>query len=526
VSVRTRIAPSPTGDPHVGTAYIALFNYCFAKSQGGAFILRIEDTDQVRSTRESEEAILAALSWVGLQWDEGPDVGGPHGPYRQSERSELYQRFAQQLLDQGHAYKDVSTEEELSEMRRRQKEAGSSFFGVKRKNLALTDEDIERRVAAGEPYIVRLKVPDEGTVVIHDRLRGEIVMDWSTVDDQVLLKSDGLPTYHLANVVDDHHMKITHVIRGEEWISSAPKHKLLYDYFGWEMPELIHMPLLRNADSSKLSKRKNPTSILYFERAGFLPEALLNYLGQLGWSLPDTDREKFTLDEMVEAFKVENQEHGVTNGIDRVSTGGPIFDREKLTALNSEYISELSPEEFFGRLGAWARGDYLQSVATLIQSRTKTLGDIAVLASHFFMDVPNYTKDDLVTNRMDAEQTQKALLFMKWELDGLRDWSIEEIRASFARIADGMGVRPRDFNKPFFVAMSGSTVSTPLYESLVLLGADLSRVRVRRALSVISTDEHGNPKPLGKKPLKRMDKEYQALLAAAASAGDETNEGA
>lgn len=258
MTVRTRVAPSPTGDPHVGTAYIALFNRCFARQHGGQFILRIEDTDQVRSTAESEQAILDSLRWLGLDWDEGPDVGGPHAPYRQSERGDIYSQYAEQLVQAGHAFKCYRSAEELDTLRARIKESGENR-ALKPRDLELDETEQARREAEGAPYVIRMRVPEDGRCAIEDMLRGTVELDWALADAQVLLKSDGLPTYHLANVVDDHLMGITHVLRGEEWLNSAPKHKLLYEYFGWDMPALCHMPLLRNPDKSKLSKRKNPT---------------------------------------------------------------------------------------------------------------------------------------------------------------------------------------------------------------------------------------------------------------------------
>ncbi|MEM1348077.1 MAG: glutamate--tRNA ligase family protein, partial [Myxococcota bacterium] len=279
-------------------------------------------------------------------------------------------------------------------------------------------------------------------------------------------------------------------------------------------------------DGTKLSKRKNPTSVFYYERAGFLAQALLNYLGQLGWSMPNSQQEKFTLGEMVEAFTVKNPEHGVQNGIDRVSTGGPIFDRDKLTALNSEYIAELDPGVFFERISQWVEKTYLRDVATLIQSRTKTLGDMASLAGHFFMDVPTYAKGDLITKQMDADATLHALHYIQWQLDALRSWTVEEIKGCFEFIAGAMEVRQRHFNKPFFVAMSGSTVSTPLYESMHLLGADLSRVRIRHAIYVLTAQDNGSANLPGKKAIKRMEKAYQALRVTENSRGGETHEGA
>ena len=254
MTIRTRIAPSPTGDPHVGTAYIALFNMCFARQRGGKFILRIEDTDQARSTEASEQAIYQSLRWLGLDWDEGPDCGGEFGPYRQSERADTYQQYANQLLESGHAFKCYRSSQELDELRNAIKASGENR-ALKASDLLLSEDEQQRRAAEGMPYVVRMQVPEQGKVVVNDLLRGDIELDWANVDAQILLKSDGLPTYHLANVVDDHLMKITHVIRGEEWINSAPKHKLLYEYFDWDMPVLCHLPLLRNPDKSKLSKR-------------------------------------------------------------------------------------------------------------------------------------------------------------------------------------------------------------------------------------------------------------------------------
>ena len=286
MTVRTRIAPSPTGDPHVGTAYVALFNMAFAHSQGGQFLLRIEDTDRVRSTSASEQKILEALRWLGLEWDEGPDVGGTVGPYRQSERSEIYRQHADRLLTDGHAFRCFCSTERLDELRTAQMQAKIPV-GYDGHCCGLAASESQVRYDAGESFVVRMRVPREGQCQFEDMLRGTIAIDWAQIDLQVLLKADGMPTYHLANVVDDHLMGISHVIRGEEWINSAPKHILLYQYFGWDVPIFCHLPLLRNTDTSKLSKRKNPTSILFYQRMGFLPEAMLNYLRRMGWSMPD-----------------------------------------------------------------------------------------------------------------------------------------------------------------------------------------------------------------------------------------------
>src|SRR6185436_11240696 len=323
--IRVRIAPSPTGDPHVGTAYVALFNYAFARKHGGQFILRIEDTDRERSSMASEAMIFEALHWLGLEWDEGPDKGGPHAPYRQSERSAIYREHAAELVKRGAAYPCFCSRERLDALREEQKAKKKNFgYDGHCRSIGLTEA--ARRQQAGEAHVIRLAMPREGQSVVHDLLRGDVTIDNAQVDDQVLLKSDGFPTYHLANVVDDHLMGITHVIRAEEWISSTPKHVELYDAFGWTAPEFIHMPLLRNADKSKISKRKNPVSLDYYADAGILPEAMLNFLGLMGWSFGG-DREKFTLAEMLAAFDIS-----------RVRLGEPVFDLEKLSWLNGLYM--------------------------------------------------------------------------------------------------------------------------------------------------------------------------------------------
>ena len=377
-NVRVRIGPSPTGDPHVGTAYVALFNYVFAKKHGGKFVLRIEDTDQTRSHPASEAAIMRALSWVGLQWDEGPDIGGAHGPYRQSERQEIYKREVQTLVDNGHAYRCFCTAERLADLRKAQREKGG-FMGYDGHCRGMDPAESERRAAAGEPFVVRLAMPKDGDTVFTDRLRGEVSISNQQTDDQVLLKSDGFPTYHLANVVDDHHMGITHVIRAEEWISSTPKHVRLYEAFGWKAPEWVHLPLLRNPDKSKISKRKNPVSLDYYKDAGFLPEALLNYLGTMGWSISG-DREKFSLDEMIDAFT-----------FDRVSLGGPVFDLVKLSAMNADYLRELSDKDVVARLRDWRFSDaYLEKLMPLVRPRVQRLDEVMSVIDLFLMSDLDY----------------------------------------------------------------------------------------------------------------------------------------
>ncbi len=492
MSVRTRIAPSPTGDPHVGTAYVALFNMAFAHSQGGQFLLRIEDTDQARSTPESEKAILDALKWLGLEWDEGPDNGGPKGPYRQSERSDIYQKYAQELIDDGHAFRCFCSPEELDEMRASQI-ANKEPLGYDGRHMDLSDEDVESRIANGDPYVVRMKVPREGTCTFSDMLRGEVSIDWAQIDYQVLLKADGMPTYHLANVVDDHLMEITHVIRGEEWINSAPKHILLYQYFGWEIPALCHLPLLRNVDKSKLSKRKNPTSILYYQRMGYLPEALLNYLGRMGWSMPD-EREKFNLNEMLEAFD-----------IGRVSLGGPVFDVEKLSWLNGVWIrDELTDDQLADRLHDWALNrDSLKAFLPFARQRMEILSDFAPLGSYLVSGMLPIRLEDLKSSGMDENQLLEVLQYALWRLEAVQNWNRDNIFKALESVADGMNIKLKPFLVPLFIAITGSTASISVMDSMNLLGADMSRARLRHAIELLGG--------VGKKKLKKMEKAYQAL---------------
>ncbi|MBN7796668.1 glutamate--tRNA ligase [Parahaliea mediterranea] len=493
MTVRTRVAPSPTGDPHVGTAYIALFNQCFARAHGGQFLLRIEDTDQARSTPESEQAILDSLRWLGLDWDEGPDVGGDHGPYRQSERMELYGQYARQLVAAGKAFICYRSAEELDALREARRAAGNGT-ALKPSDLKLPEEEVARREAAGEPYVIRMMVPeDDGRCEIDDMLRGSIELDWGMVDAQILLKSDGMPTYHLANVVDDHLMGITHVIRGEEWINSAPKHKLLYEYFGWDMPQLCHLPLLRNPDKSKLSKRKNPTSILYYQRMGFLPEALLNYLGRMGWSMPD-EREKFSLADMLEHFDIQ-----------RVSLGGPIFDVEKLRWLNGLWIREdLDTAQLAQRLVDWAyNADNLQRVLPHAQKRMEVLSDFAPLAAFLVSGTLPITEDSFSAVKGEREDILRHLQFALWRLEALRHWNRDTIWDTLKGLADAEGVKVKDFLAPLFVAIAGSSASFSVVDSMELLGPDMSRARLRHAIEVLGG--------VSKKAMKRLEKTYQQL---------------
>ncbi len=477
--VRTRIAPSPTGDPHVGTAYVALFNYALARQHGGQFILRIEDTDRERSSPASERMIFEALRWLGITWDEGPDVGGPHAPYRQSERFPIYREHAELLVARGAAYPCFCTRERLDALREEQRARKDPVMGYDGLCRGIPAGEAAARRAAGEPHVIRLAVPEEGETVAQDLLRGQLRFDNRLIDDQILLKSDGYPTYHLANVVDDHLMGITHVIRAEEWISSLPKHALLYRGFGWEEPVFCHLPLLRNADRSKISKRKNPVSLEYYRRAGFLPEAMRNYLALMGWIMPDGVTEEFTLEEFVANFTLE-----------RITLGGPVFDLEKLTWLNGRYLRRLSPAEYLERLrqGPLAE-EYLARIVPLVQERLDRLEDFMAYGQFFFVGEVSYDQEArarLVPKRGTPAETAAALTsLLEEELDPLLEWEAARLEPLLRGAAQRLGWKTGDLFMSVRVALTGRAATPPLFETMEVLGKELCRRRLRRAVQVL-----------------------------------------
>jgi glutamyl-tRNA synthetase len=479
-AIRTRIAPSPTGDPHVGTAYVALFNLALARKHGGQFILRIEDTDRQRSHPASERMIFEALRWLGLTWDEGPDVGGPYAPYRQSERSAIYREHADLLIRKGAAYPCFCTPERLAALREEQKARKAAIMGYDGLCRRLEPDEAPRRRASGEPYVVRLAMPDADSMVVSDLLRGEVRFERPQMDDQVLLKSDGLPTYHLANVVDDHLMRISHVVRAEEWLSSLPKHVQLYRSFGWEMPVFCHLPLLRNADRSKISKRKNPVSLNHYRRVGYLPEAMLNFLALMSYSMPD-GRDEFTLQEFIDAFELE-----------RISLGGPVFDLEKLTWLNGRYLRRLSTEEMIARLrGHLLSDDYLAQVIPLCRERVDTLEAFFDYASFFFVGELPYDAEALRAmvpkGRAAAEVSKAVTGLLEGSIDPLLDWNAETIEAALRASAEQQGWPAKDVYMTVRVATTGRTATPPLFETLAVLGKEVCRRRLRRAAETLRT---------------------------------------
>ncbi|MBI2377600.1 MAG: glutamate--tRNA ligase [Deltaproteobacteria bacterium] len=477
--VRVRIAPSPTGEPHVGTAYIALFNLAFARKNGGKFILRIEDTDRERSHPEWERQILAGLSWLGLTWDEGPDIGGPHAPYRQSERGPVYREHVEILISNGSAYRCFCTKERLDLLRAEQdarKEQNRGYDGHCRH---LSPEEIARLLHERTPHVVRLKIPPANDIpTVVDGLRGAIG-EKDYLDDQVLMKSDGFPTYHLANVVDDHLMEISHVIRAEEWISSTPKHLLLYQAFGWQAPAFVHMPLLRNADKSKISKRKNPVSILDYQQRGFLPEAVVNYLAMLGFTMPD-GREVFTFDEFSAAFD-----------FGRISLGGPVFDLQKLAWLNGKYYREKLSDDDLARCvrETLFSEELIKKIVPLLKERIDVLEQFVPAAEYFFSGDVALTPDSFVNKKSKKTllETRELLEQYSEVLDKHIDFSAEALEAMSRKFAEDKKAGTKELFPAIRTAVTGREATPPLFATMSVLGRARCRRRLRHALEVLKT---------------------------------------
>jgi glutamyl-tRNA synthetase len=497
--VRTRYAPSPTGFPHIGNYRTALFEWLAARHSGGQFVLRVEDTDRKRLVPGSMEAIMEGLKWLGLEWDEGPDIGGPYGPYLQSERLALYKEYADKLIAQGDAYRCYCTEERLNTLRAEQ-EARKQPTGYDRLCRFLTPQERAEREAEGLSWVVRFAAPVEGATTYHDFLRGDITFDNRTIDDMILLKSDGFPTYNFANIVDDHLMDITHVIRGEEYISSAPRYAQVYRAFGWEEPVVVHVPLVLAPDRSKLSKRHGALPLLDYRELGYLPEAIANFLLLLGWAYDDKT-EFFTLDEMITVFDDR-----------RIGTAPGIFDRARLDWFNAHYIRRLSLDDLVDR--AWPfllRGlpeaaraqldrEYAKRVLALDQERIKTLADAPALAEFFFVDQPEYDAPLLLGKGMDAGRAAEALDALIPALADLRTWEPAAILAALdafvvargfiRKKADGSEVPDRG---PVFmlvrVAVSGRKETPGLPEMLAVLGKERTLKRLEAARGKLAANQ-------------------------------------
>ncbi|MBI2010368.1 MAG: glutamate--tRNA ligase [Candidatus Chisholmbacteria bacterium] len=479
--VRTRIAPSPTGIAHLGTAYTALRNWALARREKGQFIIRIEDTDRDRYVEGAEKIIFEALEWLGLDNDEGPNVGGPHAPYTQSQRLDLYKKHAQKLVKKDKAYYCFCTKDRLEKIRLEQ-QARKELPRYDRHCRHLSPAEIKKHLSANDPYVVRLKVPQKGVTVAHDVIRGEVKFENSGLDDQVLLKSDVYPTYHLAVVVDDHLMKITHIIRGEEWLSSTPKHILLYQAFGWKLPIFAHLPIIRNQDHSKMSKRHNDVSILSYRDRGYLPEALNNFLALMGWSHP-AKKEVFDLQDFVTHFSLE-----------RVQLTAPVFDLTKLNWLNGIYIRKLPDADLALRLQPFippgCPDDIFKKIIPLVKERLVTLADFESLTEFFYRDIKLTTKDLTEQSRHSAPDTAKALKQFTHDLEKLSSsaWQTQKLDAVGHAILKSLSWSPRELFMTIRVAVTGKEATPPLFETMEVLGKKEVIKRLNYASSRLRRD--------------------------------------
>jgi glutamyl-tRNA synthetase len=459
--VRTRIAPSPTGDPHIGTAYTALFNYAFAKREKGKFILRIEDTDRQRLVQGASEKILESLNWLGLKPDEGPFI--------QSQRLVLYKKSAKDLVEKGKAYYCDCTSERLGKLRVQQQEKGE-VPRYDRKCRFQPPKDLKEG-----SFVVRLKVPETGETIVEDMIRGEIKFQNKDIDDSVLLKSDGWPTYHLAVVVDDHDMKITHVLRAEEWLSSTPKHILLYKAFGYEVPKFAHLALLRNPDKSKISKRKNPVSLEWYKKEGYLPQALLNYLALMGWSMP-SGKEIFSLAAFIENFDIS-----------RLGASGPVFDLQKLSWLNGEWIRSLSDEELVKRLKEYTNIDVKEigRILPLVKERLKKLSEFDSLTSYFFADT-SIEKDQISPKGKTDPQTSKALQTVRSSIENLGSWKKEELEKALEGLPQHLGWSKTDLFQTIRYVETASRSTPPLFDTLEAIGRETTLKRLGNSIDLLT----------------------------------------
>ena len=479
--VRVRYAPSPTGEPHVGNVRTAIFNWLYARRHDGSFIVRIEDTDQTRKVEGATEELLEALRWLGLQWDEGPEAGGDYGPYFQSQRLDLYRGAADNLLESGNAYRCYCSAERLAEMRVEQIKLKQTP-GYDRLCRYLSDGERESRERSGGPSAVRFSMPLAGTTKLDDLIRGHVSFENSLIDDFVILKTDGFPTYHLANVVDDDAMKISHVLRGEGWLSSTPRHVLIYEALGWEPPLFAHLPDILAPDRSKLSKRHGAASILEYRRLGFLPETMVNFLALLGWSFDDKT-EILSIQQLIDHFSLE-----------RVSRSGAIFSADKLNWMNGHYIRHAAHDELADALlEFWTLYPpqeipdlpdraYLLRIVPLVQERLKTLTDAATLVQFFFKPTVEYEAGELVQKGMDTEGTAVALQRSLAALGVLEEFDAPSIEGVLRPLADDLGIKTGQLLGSLRIATTGQKVAPPLFETMEVLGRERSLAAIKEAV--------------------------------------------
>jgi len=487
--IRTRFAPSPTGYVHLGSLRSALFEYLFAKQSSGTFFLRIEDTDQSREVPGAVENLLKVLEWAGIKPDEGVilDSGGKaaekgkFGPYTQSKRLELYQKYAEELVSKGYAYYCFCTPERLEVLRREQEELKkpTRYDGLCKK---LSADEIKKRLERGDKCVIRMKMADNKDIKFTDLIRGEIIVNSSELDEQVLLKADGFPTYHLAHIVDDHLMKTTHVIRGEEWLPSTPKHLVLFEYFGWTPPQYAHLPLILNPDKSKLSKRQGDVAVEDYRDKGYLPEALINYVALLGWN-PGTEREIFSLSELVREFSVA-----------KIHRAGAVFDIKKLDWMNGEYIKKLPNKKFVQlalpflekTLGSITDKTLAENVLLLEQERVSKLSEVGNSVGFFFSDELDYKSEALIWKKSNAEAAADNLKLLAEELVKYSDWSKQNLEKSLLEFVKGRGLKNGDVLWPLRVALTGLEKSPPPFDVASILGKEKTLARINAAIDKLS----------------------------------------
>lgn len=471
--VRTRFAPSPTGYLHVGGLRTALYAYLFAKQNNGQLILRIEDTDQDRKVEGAIDKLIEALEWAELQPDEGPQAGGDYGPYIQSERIDLYTKYADELLENGHAYPCFCSKERLDELNRIQKMQNKPP-GYDGKCRNLSKEEARQKIEAGESYVIRQKIPADREIIVDDLIRGKVSFDTNLLDDQILIKSDGFPTYHLANIVDDHLMKISHVIRGEEWLPSTPKHILLYEFLGWEPPKFAHLPLLLNQDRSKLSKRQGDVAVEDYRENGYLKDALINFLALLGWN-PGTDQEIFSRDKLIEQFS-----------LDRVGKSGSVFDLEKLNWMNGIYIRELSVDQLYDQTKSrikskinWSEDD-LKHILELVQDNLVTLSDINNEASIFFKEYLELEED--AAEMLEDEDTVTVLKDFAKKLEDLEEYDRNVFVNTARQVQKDTGIKGKQLWMSIRAGITGQTHGPEIHKAAEILGKERCLNRIHEAL--------------------------------------------
>ena len=484
--VRTRFAPSPTGYLHIGGLRTALYAFLWARHNRGTFILRIEDTDRARLVERAIEDIMESLKWVGINWDEGPDIGGPYGPYLQSKRLDIYKKHAEELLEKGKAYRCFCSPERLEEIRKAQREKGERI-GYDGHCRGLSEEEVRKKIESGEPYVIRLKIEQKGVTAFKDLIRGKIETPNNILDDHILIKSDGYPTYHMANVVDDHLMAITHVIRGEEWISSTPRHIALYRAFGWDPPEFAHVPVILAEGGGKLSKRHGATTVREFRENGYLPEALLNFVALLGWAIDDKT-EIIDMETMIKHFDIT-----------KVNKSSAIFSYNKLDWFNGVYIRNTGDEELLKQIEPFllksgllndeeikSNKTYLKKIIPLIRERLKNLSQAPELIGFFFDRHYRIREEQaLIPKGLSPEEGIKILEVSKKALEKIDQFNEKNIEESLRKLMSEMGLKPAQIFMPLRVAITGSRVSPGLFETISVLGKERTIKRIENGIKTL-----------------------------------------